>query len=317
VSSEDAASRQWCGQIVDPQALGGLPDKTASIGESLPITELYATGIKVIDMLCPIRRGGSFEMIGPAGCGQLVFLGELVRRWCMTRKCVTVVIGAAGAATTDTTRLSTALIEPDSLQIRSSVVFIDPPPATSEHSEQADMLVAGGLSLARLISSEGRDVLLVCETTDLRSELRRDLLSGSRIDHTGAVTICLYSIHGNGETPRGPSADVDTTVAFHSGLAKQGWYPAISPLASRSRMLDEGHCSSAHSRVAERLRFILGQALRVQAYLTQGLLVLEDITQVPATWVDMEHTTDDLDDILHDKLASRSPSELMNRGRLA
>jgi F0F1-type ATP synthase beta subunit len=257
------------------------------------------TGIKAIDLLCPLPRGGTFEIIGPAGCGQLVFLRELIVRWGRTMDALAVVAGIDGAD--ERVHLTRAFAQPDHTDLHGRVTLLfDLDEATRR---------------ARRLCAEGHHTLLACDVGLLGSDPHaRERLLALAADGAGSLTVAVVAPHAKGERPHGPSADVDAVVAFHEGLARAGLYPAVSPLSSRSR-LDVEAAMPGHAAVRRTLHDAWHLVKTLESYMTQPLYETERAFGRPGEWVEPRVALDDARRIVADH-ATMAPSDLLNRGRL-
>ncbi len=280
------------------------------------LTGMLETGIKPVDLLAPLVRGGVAGLIARPGVGQLVLLAELCRTLHLQRGFATVLW-----LPDEDTPL------PDEL--------LGEPGASVRELEEAHALIAQ-------LSSE-QDVFVVAE--------RRRAMSGellqlrARLDESGTrpVTFALYDAYGEaGDSEAAPFGPLETIWHLDLDLAARTLYPAIDPLASTSTLLEGAQAEAAHLGLALRARRLLRRyrewravvavrgfdhlpadeqttyrrGERLEAFLTQPFFVAEPFTKRPGAWLPLHETLADVRRILDGGADDTDPQRLRYIGRL-
>jgi len=243
-------------------------------------TELFETGIKVIDLIEPYARGGKVGLFGGAGVGKTVLIMELIRSIAREHGGVSVFAGVG-----ERTREGTALVqemEESGVIKNTALVFgqMDQPPGAR--------LRVGltGVTLAEYFrDEEGQDVLLFIDNifrfTQAGSEVsallgRMPSAVGyqptlatemaalqERITSTvrGSIT-SVQAIYVPADDPTDPApattfSHLDATTMLSRAVFEQGLYPAVDPLESTSRILDPRIVGEEHYRVAREVQATL------------------------------------------------------------
>jgi len=309
--------------------------------------EVFQTGIKMIDLLTPLARGGKAGLFGGAGVGKTVLLTELIRATVERHHGIAVFAGIG-----ERSREGNELwLEMRSSGVLDKTVLVfgqmnEPPGArwrvgltALAHAEffrderHTDVLLladnvfrfvqAGGEvsgMLGRMPSRVGYQPTLATEIADFEERIASA--------HDAAVT-SIQAVYVPADDMTDPAVaqlftHLDAAVVLSRGLAAQGLYPAIDPLASASDLLDAAVVGEAHLRTAEQVRRTLAQyrelqdiiamlgleelsvedrhtvarARRLQRFLTQPFLVTEAFTGRPGRSVAVADTIRGCDTIL-------------------
>jgi RNA polymerase sigma factor (sigma-70 family) len=263
--------------------------------ERRPPASSLETGIKVVDLLAPLPRGGILGIFGPPGTGKLVVLGEMVHNLVRHHGCLAVwVAGEDRLSTVDDWRRT---LREWGVDGHSSTILGRPHQAARARRR----LVPAGLALAEQLRAPGRDVLLLveCELAtgdDLHLLQRRIGATGS-----GTLTLILFSKDGDDCTAAlAAELHLDTWLVLDRELFEQRHYPAISPLRSASRLLDPAMPAAAgdeHRRVAGAVRRALAAdpqhspaAPRIRQALRQWFFVVEPWTGIPGEYSPLSDT---------------------------
>src|SRR3954469_5775177 len=224
-----------------------------------PTTEIFETGIKVIDLIAPYVRGGKVGLFGGAGVGKTVLIQELIHNVALQHGGVSVFAGV-GERTREGNDLLLEMTESGVLD-KVALVYgqMNEPPG-------ARLRVGlSGLTMAEYFRDQGQDVLLFIDNifrfTQAGSEVsallgRMPSAVGyqptlatemgqlqERITSTnkGAVTsvqaIYVPADDLTDPAPANTFAHLDSTTVLSRGLVEQGIYPAVDPLDSTSRAL--------------------------------------------------------------------------------
>jgi F-type H+-transporting ATPase subunit beta len=261
--------------------------------ELTPKTELFETGIKVIDLLTPLVKGGKAGLFGGAGLGKTVILTELIARIASQHGGYSVFAGVG-----ERTREGNDLwIEMQETQIgktgrsvieQTAMVFgqMNEPPG-------ARLRVAlSALTMAEWFRDTGKETLLFVDNIFRFSQAGSEVsaLLGrmpsavgyqptlatemgqlqERITSTakGAIT-SVQAVYVPADDPTDPAPantfqHLDAFIYLERSIAARGIYPAIDPLASNSRILEPGVVGEKHFSVARRVQQILQRYRELQ-----------------------------------------------------
>lgn len=253
----------------EPPALSELSGKT----------EVLETGIKVIDLICPVVKGGKVGLFGGAGVGKTVLITELINNIAKFHSGNSVFAGV-GERTREGNDLYYEMEESGVLD-KTSLVFgqMNEPPG-------ARLRVAlSGLTIAESFRDEGKDVLLFVDNifrfTQAGSEVSALLgrlpsavgyqpnlateMGGlqERITSTkkGSVTsVQAVYVPADDLTDPAPAttfAHLDSTIVLNRKLTELGLYPAVDPLDSNSTILDPEVVGEEHYNVAREVQQVL------------------------------------------------------------
>ncbi len=261
----------------DPPAFDQLEGKT----------EIFPTGIKVIDLLSPYVKGGKIGLFGGAGVGKTVLIQEMIYRVAENFGGVSVFAGVG-----ERTREGNDLIEEmtDSGVIeKTALVFgqMDEPPGTRLR------VALSALTMAEYFRDvQGQDVLLFIDNifrfTQAGSEVSTLLgrmpsavgYQPTLADEMGQLQERITSTRGHSITslqaiyipadditdpaPHTTFAHLDATTVLSRPISEKGIYPAVDPLDSTSRILDPRYVGEEHYAVAQRTKEILQRYKELQ-----------------------------------------------------
>jgi F-type H+-transporting ATPase subunit beta len=349
------------GRLVD--VLGNPIDRLASLPAETPrrpihraapplkaqahAQEVFETGIKIIDLLTPLSRGGKAGLFGGAGVGKTVLLTELIRATVQRHRGFAVFAGV-GERSREGNELWLDMRASGVLE-KTALVFgqMNEPPGARwrvaltalAHAEffrderHTDVLLlvdnvfrfvqAGGEvsgMLGRMPSRVGYQPTLASEIADFEERIA---------SVAGAAITSIQAVYVPADDMTDPAVaqlftHLDAAVVLSRGLAAQGLYPAIDPLASSSNLLDAGVVGAPHVKTAEHVKKTLAQyrelqdiiamlgleelsvedrrtvarARRLQRFLTQPFLVTETFTGRPGRSVPVAQTIRGCDAIL-------------------
>ncbi|MGH7668110.1 MAG: F0F1 ATP synthase subunit beta [Gemmatimonadaceae bacterium] len=252
-----------------------------------PKTEVFETGIKVIDLIAPFVKGGKIGLFGGAGVGKTVVIMELINNVQKGHGGRSVFCGV-GERTREGNDLylemkesgvlgSTALIygqmnEPPGARLRVGLSGI----TVAEYfrdREHADVLVfidnifrftqAGSevsALLGRMPSAVGYQPTLATEMGDLQERIT-STRDGS-ITSVQAIYVPADDI--TDPAPATAFAHLDATVVLSRAITELGIYPAVDPLSSSSRILDPQYLGARHYKVATDVQKILQRYKELQ-----------------------------------------------------
>ena len=245
-----------------------------------PKTEIFETGIKVIDLIEPYVKGGKIGMFGGAGVGKTVVIQEMIHRIAKEHEGVSVFAGV-GERTREGNDLflemtesgvinSTALVfgqmdEPPGVRLRVGLSALTMAEYFRDEMKQ-DVLVfidnifrfvqAGSevsTLLGRMPSAVGYQPTLADEMGELQERITST--RGHSITSLQAIYVPADDI--TDPAPHTTFAHLDATTVLAREIAALGIYPAVDPLASTSRILDPRYVGEEHYQVAQRVKEIL------------------------------------------------------------
>jgi len=247
--------------------------------ELSPRTEIFETGIKVIDLLAPYVRGGKIGLFGGAGVGKTVLIMELIHNVAMQHGGVSVFSGV-GERTREGNDLYIEMTESEVIdKVALCYGQMNEPPG-------ARLRVGlSGLTMAEYFRDDGQDVLLFIDN------IFRFVQAGSEVSallgrmpsavgyqptlatemgqlqeritstRTGSVTsvqaIYVPADDLTDPAPANTFAHLDATTVLSRAIVEQGIYPAVDPLDSVSRALQPGIVSAEHYQTAVQVQEIL------------------------------------------------------------
>jgi F-type H+-transporting ATPase subunit beta len=251
-----------------------------SFDEQSTKDEIFETGIKVIDLICPFLRGGKTGLFGGAGVGKTVLIQELIHNIAKEHGGYSVFAGV-GERTREGNDLYMEMKDSGVLD-KTALVFgqMNEPPGARAR------VALSGLTLAEYFrDDEGRDVLLFIDNifrfTQAGSEVSSLLgripsavgyqpnlateMGGlqERITSTkkGSITsIQAVYVPADDLTDPAPATTfghLDSTVVLARSLAELGIYPAVDPLDSSSTILDPNIVGDEHYKVARGVQLVL------------------------------------------------------------
>jgi F-type H+-transporting ATPase subunit beta len=257
-------------------------------------TELFETGIKVIDLLTPFVRGGKAGLFGGAGLGKTVILTELIARIASAHGGYSVFAGV-GERTREGTDLWLEMQETEIGQTGRKVIeqtcmvfgqMNEPPGARLR-------VALSALTMAEYFrDTTGKDTLLFIDNIFRFSQAGSEVsaLLGrmpsavgyqptlatemgalqERITSTnkGAIT-SVQAVYVPADDPTDPApatafGQLDAFVYLERSISEKGIYPAIDPLASSSRILDPNYVGERHYNVARRVQRTLQRYRELQ-----------------------------------------------------
>jgi len=243
-------------------------------------TEVFPTGIKVIDLLAPFRKGGKVGVFGGAGVGKTVVIQELIHNVATVHSGYSVFAGV-GERTREGNDLYHEMI--DSKVIGSvALVFgqMNEPPGARQR------VGLSGLTMAEYFrDASGQDVLLFIDNifrfTQAGSEvsallgripsavgyqptlgeemggLQERITSTKNGSITSVQAIYVPADDYTDPAPAATFAHLDSTINLERGLAEQALFPAVNPLDSTSTVLDPRIVGQEHYDVAQGVKRVL------------------------------------------------------------
>lgn len=275
--------------------------------ELSPKTEIFETGIKVIDLLTPLVRGGKAGLFGGAGLGKTVILTELIARIASQHGGYSVFagvgertregndlwlemqeteIGSTGRSViTQTAMVFGQMNEPPGARLRvalsaltmcewfrdstgaDTLLFVDNIFRFSQAGSEVSAL------LGRMPSAVGYQPTLATEM----GELQERITSTTR----GAIT-SVQAVYVPADDPTDPAPanafqHLDAFIYLERRISEKGIYPAIDPLASNSRILDPQYLGAEHYAAARQVQQILQRYRELQDII--AILGVEELSE--------------------------------------
>jgi F-type H+/Na+-transporting ATPase subunit beta len=241
--------------------------------------EVFETGMKVVDLIAPFRKGGKIGVFGGAGVGKTVIIQELIRNVAEEHAGYSVFAGV-GERSREGNDLYLEMKESGVID-KVVMVFgqMNEPPGARQR------VGLTGVTEAEYFRDEGRDVLLFIDNifrfTQAGSEvsallgrmpsavgyqptlatemgqLQERITSTKRGSITSLQAIYVPADDYTDPAPATTFAHLDSTIALERSIAEQGLYPAVDPLSSTSRMLDPRVVGEEHYRIAREVQRVL------------------------------------------------------------
>jgi F-type H+/Na+-transporting ATPase subunit beta len=243
-------------------------------------TEIFETGIKVIDLLEPYVKGGKIGMFGGAGVGKTVIIQEMIHRVAEQHGGVSVFAGV-GERTREGNDLwlemtesgvinKTALIfgqmdEPPGVRLRVGLAALTVAEYFRDVQRQDVLLFIDNIFrfvqagsevstlLGRMPSAVGYQPTLADEMGELQERITST--KGRSVGSLQAIYVPADDI--TDPAPHTTFAHLDATTVLSRAIVEKGIYPAVDPLDSTSRILDPRYIGDEHYGVARRVQEIL------------------------------------------------------------
>ncbi|MDP3969704.1 MAG: F0F1 ATP synthase subunit beta [Nocardioides sp.] len=275
------------GETLDVKERWGIHRKAPAFDQLESKTQMFETGIKVIDLLTPYVLGGKIGLFGGAGVGKTVLIQEMIARVAKDHGGVSVFAGV-GERTREGNDLIVEMEEAGVLG-QTALVFgqMDEPPGTRLR------VALSALTMAEYFRDvQKQDVLLFIDNifrfTQAGSEVSTLLgrmpsavgYQPNLADEMGVLQERITSTRGHSITsmqaiyvpaddytdpaPATTFAHLDATTELSREIASLGIYPAVDPLTSTSRILDPQYIGEDHYNTAVRIKQILQRNKELQ-----------------------------------------------------
>ena len=297
---------------------------------------ILTTGIKIVDAIAPLKRGGHNGIFTPLpGLGKLVLLGQIVENMRQLYDGVTVSLMVEdGPYTAENLMLCWR-----SMGVQDRVVQV----AVGANGGVQDTLRGAetALTLADYFREQGHEVLLLVDSRlALEGEVVDYLRLNPSVTPSSAVTIVYYGDH-TPETDPEIFGSLDTLITFDRRRAKAGLWPAIDPLRSKAFFFDYARVDDQHVNLVNQAKRILQRyqdlgvngevdvlandvdreiamrARRLNQFLTQPFTLAESFTARLGEIVSLKDTLAGIEAILVADLDDVSEDQLSMIGALA
>jgi F-type H+-transporting ATPase subunit beta len=315
-----------------------------------PSIQIFVTGLKVIDLLAPYVRGGKVGLLGGAGVGKTFLIMELIRHTSAEHRGISVFAGVGertregnelyldmkrSGVLKDTVLIFGQMNEPPGARFRVALSALTQAEYFRDEEGQDVLLfidnvfryVQAGAEvsalLGRLPSAVGYQPTLASEM----GRLEERIVSTVRGAITSIQAIYVPADDLTDPAPAATFAHLDATIVLSRTLSSQGFYPAVEPLDSSSRILDPAIVGEEHYQVAMNVKAILARyrelrdviailgveelaeedrtlvqrARKLQRFLTQPFFVGEEFTGIPGEFVPLEETVRGFAEIIEGK----------------
>ena len=270
-----------------------------SLSEQSGKIEILETGIKVIDLICPITKGGKVGLFGGAGVGKTVLIQELINNIAKFHSGYSVFAGV-GERTREGNDLYGEMQESGVLK-NTSLVFgqMNEPPG-------ARLRVAlSGLTIAEGFRDKGNDVLLFIDNifrftqagaevsallgrlpsavgyqpnlAQEMGELQERITSTKEGSITSVQAVYVPADDLTDPAPATTFAHLDSTIVLNRALTEIGIYPAVDPLDSNSNILDPEIVGEEHYKVAREVQRVLQRYKDLQDII--AILGMEELSE--------------------------------------
>jgi F-type H+/Na+-transporting ATPase subunit beta len=250
-----------------------------SLEEQRTTPEIFETGIKVIDLIAPFKKGGKIGIFGGAGVGKTVIIQELINNVAKEHGGRSVFAGV-GERSREGNDLWLEMTE-SGVMDKTTMVFgqMNEPPGARQR------VGLTGVTMAEYFRDEGQDVLLFIDNifrfTQAGSEvsallgrlpsavgyqptlatevgqLQERITSTKKGSITSLQAVYVPADDITDPAPASVFAHLDATINLERELAAQALFPAIDPLASTSRILDPRVVGEDHYAVARDVQQVL------------------------------------------------------------
>jgi F-type H+/Na+-transporting ATPase subunit beta len=248
--------------------------------EQAATIEVFETGLKVIDLICPFMKGGKIGAFGGAGVGKTVIIQELINNIAKAHGGYSVFAGV-GERTREGNDLYHEMIEAGVID-RLAMVFgqMNEPPGSRLR------VALSGLAIAEYFrDEEGKDVLLFIDNifrfTQAGSEvsallgrmpsavgyqpnlaeemgdLQERITSTKKGSITSMQAVYVPADDYTDPAPATTFAHLDSTIVLERSISEQGIFPAVDPLSSTSRLLDPQVVGDEHYNTARSVQKVL------------------------------------------------------------
>ncbi len=283
----------------------GIHQLAPAFVDQKPVPEILATGIKVVDLLCPYAKGGKIGLFGGAGVGKTVLIQELINNIARAYGGYSVFAGV-GERTREGNDLYHEMIESGVNKhgggqgSRCALVYgqMNEPPGARAR------VALTGLTIAEHFRDQGKDILFFVDNifrfTQAGSEvsallgripsavgyqptlatdmgnLQERITSTVKGSITSEQAIYVPADDLTDPAPATSFAHLDATTVLNRSIAEKGIYPAVDPLDSTSRILDPLILGEEHYTVARRVQETLQRYKQLQDII--AILGMEELS---------------------------------------
>ncbi len=327
--------------------------------------EILETGIKVVDLLEPYAKGGKIGLFGGAGVGKTVLIQELIHNVAMEHGGYSIFTGV-GERSREGNDLWNEMKDSGTID-KTAMVF-----GQMNESPGVRMRVAlTGLTMAEYFRDmENKDVLLFIDNifrfvqagsevstllgrmpsavgyqptlAQEMGELQERITSTARGSVTSVQAVYVPADDLTDPAPATTFTHLDATTVLSRKIAEQGIYPAVDPLNSTSRILEEDIVGAEHYRVARTVqeylqkynelqdiiailgmdelsdadKAVVNRARKIVRFLSQPMYVAEKFTGTPGVYVPVEETVRGFNAIISGSMDDYPEAAFFNVGTI-
>ncbi len=261
--------------------------------------EIFETGIKVIDLIAPITRGGKTGIFGGAGTGKTTIITELINSIAIQHNGLSVFAGV-GERTREGTQLFGEMQEAGVMD-KLAMVFgqMNEPPGVRLR------VALSGVTMAEHFRDEGRDVLLFIDNiyryslagsevsallgrmpsavgyqptlADEMGQLQERLISTEKGSITSLQAVFVPADDYSDPAPVAVFTHLDGTIALSRPIFEKALFPAVDPLESSSRILQPDLVGELHYRTAREAQKVLQRYVELKDII--AILGIEELSE--------------------------------------
>ena len=288
------------GEQPDSEEKWVIHREAPSFEEQNPAQEILETGIKVIDLLAPYAKGGKIGLFGGAGVGKTVLIQELISNVATEHGGYSIFTGV-GERSREGNDLWTEMKESGVLE-KTALVFgqMNEPPGARMRVAETGLTMAEyfrdvehqnvllfidnifrftqagsevSALLGRMPSAVGYQPTLANEM----GELQERIASTKNGSITSVQAVYVPADDLTDPAPATTFAHLDATTVLSRKIVEQGIYPAVDPLESTSRILEEDIVGKEHYDVARKVQEILQKYKELQDII--AILGMEELSE--------------------------------------
>lgn len=315
-------------------------------------SEVFETGIKIIDLLSPLERGGKAGLFGGAGVGKTVVITELINNMVGHYRGISVFCGIGercreaeelyrtmdeAGVLKDSVLMFGQMNEPPGVRFRVGHAALSVAEYFRDETRRDVLLLIDNIFrfiqagsevsglMGRIPSRVGYQPTLATELAELEERI---------CNSAGGSMTSIQAVYVPADDFTDPAAThvfghLSASVVLSRKRASQGFYPAVDPLASRSKMLNAAIVGERHYKIATEVRRELAEydelqdiiamlgleelsendratvnrARRLERFLTQPFATTEHFTGKKGQLVSLKDTLDGCERILNDEFA--------------
>ena len=324
--------------------------KPPKFTDQSPVQEILETGIKVIDLIAPYAKGGKVGLFGGAGVGKTVLIQELIRNVSAEHGGFSIFTGvgersregndlwsemSASGVIKNTALVFGQMNEPPGARMRVAETGL----TMAEYFrdvEHKDVLlfidnifrfVQAGSEVSSLLGRMPSAVGYQPTLANEMGELQERIASTKEGSVTSVQAVYVPADDLTDPAPATTFAHLDATTVLSRKIVEEGIYPAVDPLASSSRILEENVVGKDHYETAQTVlqilqkykelqdiiailgmeelsdedKFTVSRARKIQRFLSQPFFVAEVFTGSPGKYVPLKETIRGFKEILEGK----------------
>ncbi len=353
------------GESLDDETKWVIHRDPPSFEDQSPVVEMLETGIKVIDLLAPYAKGGKIGLFGGAGVGKTVLIQELITNIATQHGGYSIFTGV-GERSREGNDLWTEMGESGVLE-KTALVFgqMNEPPGARMRVAETGLTMAEYFRdvqhqnvllfidnifrfvqagsevsslLGRMPSAVGYQPTLA---TDV-GQLQERIASTKNGSVTSVQAVYVPADDLTDPAPATTFAHLDATTVLSRKIVEQGIYPAVDPLESTSRILEEDVVGKEHYEVANKVQQMLqkykelqdiiailgmeelseedkltvSRARKIQRFLSQPFHVAENFTGVPGKYVPVKETVRGFKAIIDGEMDAYPEAAFFNVGTI-